>query len=52
MSDPIRVFLVDDHDLFRAGVRAEIGSHVELVGEADEVAADRKSTRLNSSHRT
>ena len=39
MSDPIRVFLVDDHDLFRAGVRAEIGSHVELVGEADEVAA-------------
>jgi DNA-binding NarL/FixJ family response regulator len=39
MTDPIRVFLVDDHDLFRAGVRAEIGSHVELVGEADEVAA-------------
>jgi DNA-binding NarL/FixJ family response regulator len=39
MSEPIRVFLVDDHDLFRAGVRAEIGSHVDLVGEADEVAA-------------
>ena len=39
MTDPIRVFLVDDHDLFRAGVRAEIGSHVHLVGEADEVAA-------------
>ncbi len=39
MSDPIRVFLVDDHDLFRAGVRAEIGNHVDLVGEADEVAA-------------
>ncbi len=39
MSDPIRVFLVDDHDLFRAGVRAEIGTHVDLVGEADEVAA-------------
>jgi DNA-binding NarL/FixJ family response regulator len=39
MTDPIRVFLVDDHDLFRAGVRAEIGSHVDLVGEADEVAA-------------
>jgi DNA-binding NarL/FixJ family response regulator len=33
------VFLVDDHDLFRAGVRAEIGSHVDLVGEADEVTA-------------
>jgi DNA-binding NarL/FixJ family response regulator len=39
MTDPIRVFLVDDHDLFRAGVRAEIGSHVDLVGEADEVPA-------------
>ena len=39
MTDPIRMFLVDDHDLFRAGVRAEIGSHVELVGEADEVPA-------------
>ena len=39
MTDPIRVFLVDDHDLFRAGVRAEIGSQVDLVGEADQVAA-------------
>lgn len=39
MSEPIRVFLVDDHDLFRAGVRAEIGDHVDLVGEADEAGA-------------
>jgi DNA-binding NarL/FixJ family response regulator len=37
MSDKLRVFLVDDHDLFRAGVRAEIGEHVDLVGEADTV---------------
>jgi DNA-binding NarL/FixJ family response regulator len=35
----LRVFLVDDHDLFRAGVRAEIGEHVDLVGEADSVEA-------------
>ena len=34
-----RVFLVDDHHLFRAGVRAELGDTVEVVGEADEVAA-------------
>jgi len=34
-----RVFLVDDHHLFRAGVRAELGEEVELVGEADEVGA-------------
>jgi DNA-binding NarL/FixJ family response regulator len=32
-----RVFLVDDHALFRAGVRAELGEHVEVVGEADDV---------------
>src|SRR5580658_9320501 len=36
---PLRVFLVDDHRLFRAGVRAELGPRVEVVGEADEVAA-------------
>jgi DNA-binding NarL/FixJ family response regulator len=34
-----RVFLVDDHHLFRAGVRSELGDAVEVVGEADEVAA-------------
>jgi len=32
-----RVFLVDDHALFRAGVRAELGDAVEVVGEADDV---------------
>jgi DNA-binding NarL/FixJ family response regulator len=32
-----RVFIVDDHGLFRAGVRAELGDHVEVVGEADDV---------------
>jgi len=35
----LRVFLVDDHRLFRAGVRAELGPEVEVVGEADEVTA-------------
>jgi DNA-binding NarL/FixJ family response regulator len=32
-----RVFLVDDHALLRAGVRAELGESVEVVGEADDV---------------
>ena len=32
-----RVVLVDDHGLFRSGVRAEIGRQVEVVGEADDV---------------
>ena len=34
----IRVVLVDDHELFRAGVRGELGSGVEIVGEAGSVA--------------
>jgi DNA-binding NarL/FixJ family response regulator len=34
-----RIFLVEDHAVFRAGVRAELGDAVDVVGEADEVAA-------------
>jgi DNA-binding NarL/FixJ family response regulator len=38
MKEPApRVFLVDDHGLFRAGVRAELGDAVDVVGEADDV---------------
>ncbi len=33
----MRVVLVDDHALFRAGVRAEIGGRVDVVGEAGSV---------------
>ena len=33
-----RVVLVDDHGLFLAGVRAELGDAVEVVGEAGSVA--------------
>ncbi len=32
-----RVFIVDDHALFRAGVRSELGDQVEVVGEAEDV---------------
>jgi DNA-binding NarL/FixJ family response regulator len=32
-----RVFIVDDHGLFRSGVRSEIGHRVDVVGEADDV---------------
>jgi RNA polymerase sigma factor (sigma-70 family) len=32
-----RVFIVDDHGLFRSGVRSELGDEVEVVGEADDV---------------
>ena len=33
----IRVVLVDDHGLVRAGVKSEIGGHFDVVGEADDV---------------
>ena len=31
------VFLVDDHELIRVGIKAEIKGEFEIVGEADEV---------------
>ncbi|MDR1427630.1 MAG: response regulator transcription factor [Bifidobacteriaceae bacterium] len=34
----LRVVLVDDHALFRAGARAELGRQFEMVGEAGTVA--------------
>ena len=41
MTDPdtraLRVFLVDDHAMFRAGVRSELGAYVDVVGEAATV---------------
>ena len=33
-----RVVLVDDHDLFLSGVRAELGDAVDVVGQAGSVA--------------
>ena len=33
-----RVVLVDDHALFRAGVRGELGDRVDVLGEAESVA--------------
>jgi DNA-binding NarL/FixJ family response regulator len=35
----VRVFIVDDHDLFRAGVRSQLPDTVDVVGEASEVDA-------------
>jgi DNA-binding NarL/FixJ family response regulator len=32
-----RVFLVDDHAMFRSGVRSELAGQVQIVGEADDV---------------
>jgi DNA-binding NarL/FixJ family response regulator len=37
MSDQHSVVVVDDHGMFRTGVRAEIGEGVDIVGEAADV---------------
>jgi DNA-binding NarL/FixJ family response regulator len=37
-ADRVRVVLVDDHAMFRSGVRAELGERVQVVGEAGTVA--------------
>ncbi len=34
----VKVFLVDDHSVFRAGVRAELTGKVDIVGDAGTVA--------------
>jgi DNA-binding NarL/FixJ family response regulator len=34
----VRVVVVDDHAMFRAGVRTELGDAVEVVAEAEDVA--------------
>ena len=33
----LRVVIVDDHAMFRAGVNHEIGQHVDVVGEGEDV---------------
>jgi DNA-binding NarL/FixJ family response regulator len=39
VTDRLRVFVVDDHDLFRVGIRHGLPPDLEVVGEASEVGA-------------
>lgn len=34
-----KVFLVDDHALFRSGLRSELAAHVQICGEAEDVSS-------------
>lgn len=45
--DPIRVVIVDDHQIFRTGLRAELGEQLEVVGEAADV--DEAVARISAS---
>ena len=46
MSEPVRVFVVDDHAMVRAGVRSELGDEVTVVGEAAD--ADEAVERIRA----
>ena len=37
VRERVRVFLVDDHHIFRVGVKAELAAHVDVIGDASEV---------------
>jgi DNA-binding NarL/FixJ family response regulator len=37
MKSPLTVVIVDDHQMFRTGVRSELGGSVTSVGEAEDV---------------
>lgn len=37
MTEPIRVYVVDDHRLFLSGVQSELGNEFEIVGTSEEV---------------
>ncbi len=39
MAEALRVVLVDDHSIFRSGLRADLGDDIEVVGEAADVAS-------------
>ena len=41
----VRVVLVDEHAMFRAGVRGELGDRVDVVGEAGDPAAALRTIR-------
>ncbi len=43
-----RVVIVDDHGIFRSGLRAELGDAVDVVGEASDVDS---AVRLITAHR-
>jgi DNA-binding NarL/FixJ family response regulator len=45
MSAQPRVVIVDDHHLFRAGVRAELAGEVDVVGDAGDVQAAVRAIR-------
>jgi len=44
----VRVFVVDDHELFRSGVRSELHGDLEIVGDAGDVTGAVEGIRATS----
>jgi DNA-binding NarL/FixJ family response regulator len=38
-DNPVRVVIVDDHSIFRSGLRADLDNSIEVVGEAADTAS-------------
>jgi DNA-binding NarL/FixJ family response regulator len=39
VSAPVRVVVADDHPIWRSGIRADLGSGFDVVGEAEDAAS-------------
>ncbi|MGB4136051.1 MAG: response regulator transcription factor [Microbacterium sp.] len=48
MADAIRVVIVDDHSIFRSGLRADLDASVDVVGEAEDVPSAIATIRATS----
>ena len=42
----IRIAIVDDHEMFRAGVIATLQPHFDIVGQASDVEGSRRRSRM------
>ena len=47
-AGPLRVVVVDDHAMFRTGVKSEIGRSVQVVGEGQDVASAVQAIRATT----
>jgi DNA-binding NarL/FixJ family response regulator len=47
VTTPIRIVLADDHQIWRDGVRSELGDEFEVVGEADDAPGAIEAVRAS-----
>jgi DNA-binding NarL/FixJ family response regulator len=47
LTTPIRIVIADDHQIWRDGVRSELGDEFEVVGEADDAPGAIEAVRAS-----